>query len=135
VTGTRVTLPASELVPGDIVYLEAGNFVPADIRLIHTVNLKIDEASLTGESLAADKNAALVLDKESPIGDRKNTAFMGTVVTYGRGKGVVTSTGMNTQLGMIADMLQSVTNEETPLQRRLDQLGKTLGLAAIAFVP
>ena len=129
--GTRVTLPASELVPGDIVYLEAGNFVPADIRLIHTVNLKIDEASLTGESLAADKNAALVLDKESPIGDRKNTAFMGTVVTYGRGKGVVTSTGMNTQLGMIADMLQSVTNEETPLQRRLDQLGKTLGLAAI----
>jgi len=79
-----------------------------------------------GESLAADKNAALVLDKESPIGDRKNTAFMGTVVTYGRGKGV-TSTGMNTQLGMIADMLQTVTNEETPLQRRLDQLGKDSG--------
>ncbi|MEN6572486.1 MAG: cation-translocating P-type ATPase [Anaerolineaceae bacterium] len=132
--GTRISVPATKVVPGDIVFLEAGNYIPADVRLLSTVNLKIDEASLTGESLAVEKNAALVLEKDSPIGDRKNTAFMGTVVTYGRGKGVVTSTGMNTQLGLIAGMLQSVGVEITPLQRRLDQLGRTLGYAAIGVV-
>jgi Ca2+-transporting ATPase len=132
--GTRISVPAPKVVPGDIVFLEAGNYIPADVRLLSTVNLKIDEASLTGESLAVEKNAALVLEKDSPIGDRKNTAFMGTVVTYGRGKGVVTSTGMNTQLGLIAGMLQSVGVEITPLQRRLDQLGRTLGYAAIGVV-
>ncbi|MEW6181151.1 MAG: cation-translocating P-type ATPase [Chloroflexota bacterium] len=129
--GRRVNLPASQLVPGDIVFLEAGNFVPADIRLLEAVNLRIEEAALTGESVAVEKNAALQLPPDAAIGDRKNTAFMGTTVIYGRGRGVVVSTGMRTQLGMIAGMLQSVEQEETPLQRRLDQLGKTLGWAAL----
>jgi Ca2+-transporting ATPase len=132
--GRRVTLPARELVPGDIVFLEAGNFVPADVRLLEAVNLRIEEASLTGESLPVQKNAATVLDKNVPLGDRKNTAFMGTVVSYGRGRGVVVATGMRTQLGLIADMLQSVEEEETPLQRRLDQLGRLLSIAALILV-
>ena len=129
--GHRMTLASSDLVPGDIVYLEAGNFVPADVRLLEAVNLKIEEAALTGESLAVQKNAALQLEGNIPLGDRKNTSFMGTVVSYGRGRGVVTSTGMHTQLGLIAEMLQQVEDEETPLQRRLEQLGKTLGVGAL----
>src|SRR6186713_2669979 len=132
--GHRVSVPAYELVPGDLVFLEAGNFIPADIRLLEAVNLRIEEASLTGESLAVQKNAATVLDKHVPLGDRRNTAFMGTLVSYGRGRGVVTSTGMRTQLGLIATMLQNVETEETPLQRRLDQLGKSLSVAALFLV-
>ena len=128
---TGYPFPACELVPGDIVFLEAGNFIPADVRLLEAVNLRVEEASLTGESLPVQKNAATVLDKNVPLGDRKNTAFMGTVVSYGRGRGVVTSTGMHTQLGLIATMLQNVEAEETPLQRRLDQLGKSLSIAAL----
>lgn len=130
--GKRVVVPAAQLVPGDIVFLEAGNFVPADLRLIESVNLRVDESALTGESVPVQKNATLIIDAESSLGDRKNTAFMGTVVAYGRGRGVVVSTGMNTQLGMIATMLQAVGEEETPLQKRLDQLGKTLGWACLA---
>jgi Ca2+-transporting ATPase len=130
----RISIPASELVPGDLVFLEAGNFVPADIRLLEAVNLRVEEASLTGESLPVQKNAATVLDKNVPLGDRKNTAFMGTLVSYGRGRGVVTNTGMHTQLGLIATMLQSIETEETPLQRRLDQLGKSLSVAALILV-
>jgi len=130
--GHRLTIPARELVPGDIVFLEAGNFIPADVRLIEAVNLRVEEASLTGESLPVQKNAAMVFDQDVPLGDRRNTAFMGTTVAYGRGRGVVVSTGMRTQLGLIADMLQRVDDEETPLQKRLDQLGKTLGWAALA---
>jgi len=132
--GSRRSIPAYELVPGDIVFLEAGNFIPADVRLLEAVNLRVEEASLTGESLPVQKNAATVLDKNVPLGDRKNTAFMGTVVSYGRGRGVVTSTGMRTQLGLIAEMLQNVEAEETPLQRRLDQLGKSLSVAALFLV-
>jgi Ca2+-transporting ATPase len=132
--GHRVSIPSYELVPGDLVFLEAGNFIPADIRLLEAVNLRVEEASLTGESLAVQKNASTVLDKNVPLGDRKNTAFMGTVVAYGRGRGVVTSTGMHTQLGLIATMLQTVDSEETPLQRRLDQLGKSLSIAALLLV-
>ena len=132
--GRRVSIPAYELVPGDLVFLEAGNFVPADIRLLEAVNLRVEEASLTGESLPVQKNAATVLDEDVPLGDRKNTAFMGTLVSYGRGRGVITSTGMRTQLGLIATMLQSVETEETPLQRRLDQLGKSLSIAALFLV-
>jgi P-type Ca2+ transporter type 2C len=130
----RVSIPSYELVPGDLVFLETGNFIPADIRLLEAVNLRVEEASLTGESLAVQKNAATVLDKNVPLGDRKNTAFMGTVISYGRGRGVVTSTGMHTQLGLIATMLQNVETEETPLQRRLDQLGKSLSVAALFLV-
>ena len=130
--GKRITVPAPELVPGDIIFLEAGNFIPADIRLLEAVNLRIDEASLTGESVAVEKNAQGRLEEDISLGDRNNTAFMGTLVTYGRGKAVVISTGMNTQLGMIATMLQRVETEETPLQKRLDQLGKILGWGAMA---
>src|SRR5215216_6026316 len=132
--GSRQSIPAYELVPGDLVFLEAGNYVPADLRLLEAVNLRVEEASLTGESLPVQKNAATVLDKNVPLGDRKNTAFMGTLVSYGRGRGVVTSTGMYTQLGLIATMLQNVEVEETPLQRRLDQLGRSLSVAALFLV-
>jgi len=132
--GRRQSIPARELVPGDIVFLEAGNYIPADVRLLEAINLRVEEASLTGESLPVQKNAATVLDKNVPLGDRKNTAFMGTLVSYGRGRGVVVSTGMRTQLGLIATMLQSVESEETPLQRRLDQLGKTLSIASLILV-
>jgi len=130
--GSRHIIPSRELVPGDIVLLESGNYVPADVRLLEAVNLRVDEAALTGESVPVQKDASARLEAEIPLGDRKNTAFMGTLVTYGRGKGVVVGTGMGTQIGMIAEMLQSVEQEPTPLQRRLDQLGKTLGWAALA---
>jgi P-type Ca2+ transporter type 2C len=129
--GRRVSLPARELVPGDIVFLETGNFVPADVRLAETANLQIEEAALTGESVPVEKNAASILDSSASLGDRTNTAFSGTVVTYGRGQGVVVSTGMHTKLGLIAEMLQSVEEEETPLQVRLEELGKTLGIACL----
>jgi Ca2+-transporting ATPase len=128
----RIAIPASQLVPGDVVFLEAGNYVPADMRLLEAVNLRVEEAALTGESVPVQKNAVLALDEKASLGDQKNTVFMGTVVSYGRGRGMVVTTGMRTQLGMIADMLQSVESEETPLQRRLDQLGKVLGWGALA---
>jgi Ca2+-transporting ATPase len=131
--GHQITVAAKELVPGDIVLLEAGNYVPADLRLVTTVNLKIEEASLTGESVPVEKNAALVLDKEAGLGDRKNSAFLSTMVTYGRGKGIVTGTGMHTQIGLIAEMIQSYEEEDTPLQRKLEHLGKVLGTICIAI--
>lgn len=129
--GKRVSVPASQIVPGDIVFLEAGNYIPADVRLLETVNLRIEEASLTGESVSVQKNAQALLEKDIPIGDRTNTAFMGTLVTYGRGKGIVVNTGMSTELGMIASLLQQVEEEQTPLQRRLDEFGKILGWACL----
>ena len=131
--GQQMTIPGREIVGGDIVLLEAGNFVPADLRLVETVNLKIEEASLTGESVPVEKNAGVVLDKEIPLGDRKNTAFMGTLITYGRGKGLVTGTGMNTQIGLIAEMIQSFEAEDTPLQKKLEHLGKVLGTACLGI--
>jgi Ca2+-transporting ATPase len=131
--GQQITIPARELVPGDIVLLEAGNYVPADLRLVESVNLKVEEASLTGESVPVNKDARVVLDSEIPLGDRKNSAFMSTLITYGRGKGLVTSTGMTTQIGMIAEMLQSYEDEQTPLQEKLEQLGKTLGIVSLAI--
>ena len=130
----RCSIPSYDLVPGDIVYLEAGNFIPADLRLIETFNLRIEEASLTGESQPIQKDSSVILGKKAPLGDRKNTAFMGTVVNYGRGYGVVTNTGIHTQLGQIAEMLQAVDTEETPLQRRLDELGRTLSIGSLILV-
>jgi Ca2+-transporting ATPase len=130
--GHRQTVAARELVPGDIVLLEAGNYIPADLRLLEAVNLRVEEAALTGESVPVQKDANITLQADIPLGDRKTTTFMGTLVSYGRGRGVVTSTGMLTQIGLIAEMLQSVEREPTPLQRRLDQLGKTLGWACLA---
>ncbi len=130
--GRRQVIPAHALVPGDIVLLEAGNFVPADLRVVEAAGLSVDESALTGESVPVHKDAEVRLDPEAPVGDRANTAFMGTLVTYGRGRGVVVATGMQTQLGLIAAMLQSVHMEPTPLQRRLEHLGRTLGWAALA---
>ncbi|MGD2143287.1 MAG: cation-translocating P-type ATPase [Anaerolineae bacterium] len=125
--GHRISIPARELVPGDIAFLEAGSYVPADLRLTQSANLKIDEASLTGESVAVEKSADTVQSEDVPLGDRRNCAYMGTTVTYGRGAGIVVETGMQTQIGLIAEMIQSYEEEPTPLQRRLDQLGRWLG--------
>ena len=102
----RKAVSARDLVPGDVVLLGVGNYVPADLRLVETINLKIEEAALTGESVPVQKDARVVLTQDEVLGDRRNTAFSGTLVTYGRGRGVVVSTGMNTQIGMIAAMLQ-----------------------------
>jgi Ca2+-transporting ATPase len=131
--GSRQVIPSRDLVPGDLVLLEAGNYIPADIRLLEAINLRIEEAALTGESVPVQKDASLRLEADIPLGDRKNTTFMGTLVSYGRGRGIVVSTGMHTQIGLIAEMLQSVEQEPTPLQVRLDQLGKTLGWAALVL--
>lgn len=131
--GLQQSIPASEVVPGDIVILEAGNYIPADVRLVEAVNLKVDESSLTGESVPVDKRADMVVPAVSIPGDRKNMGYMGTTVTYGRGRAVVVSTGMATEIGKIADMIQSTEEETTPLQRRLDQLGRTLSIAALAI--
>ena len=138
-SGHRQAIPARDVVPGDIVFLEAGNFVPADVRLLETANLRIDEAALTGESFAVTKNATLELEENSALGDRKTMAYTGTLVTYGRGVGVVVNTGMATEIGQIASLLQTVEEGETPLQKRLDSFGKTLGwvtlvISAVVFV-
>jgi len=127
------TVPAPELVPGDLVLIEAGNYVPADLRLVESVNLRIDESALTGESAPVEKRAAEVFEDRVPLGDRVNSAFMGTLVTYGRGKGIVVATGPRTQLGMIAQMLRAYETEPTPLQVKLDQLGRYLGIASLAI--
>lgn len=127
-------IESAALVPGDIVILEAGNMIPADCRILEAANLRSQEAVLTGESEPVEKHAHPLKGENIPLGDRRNLLFMGTVVTYGRGTAVVVETGMRTQLGRIAEMLQSVGQEATPLQRRLDQLGKGLAIAALAIV-
>ncbi len=131
--GEMQTVPVKRVVPGDVVLLEAGSSVPADLRLLEAVNLRIDEAPLTGESVPVKKRAKAVLEEKASLGDRENCAFMGTTVSYGRGRGVVTATGMDTEMGKIATMIQSYEEEETPLQRRLSQLGKWLGIIALAI--
>ena len=127
-------IPSLEVVPGDIVLLEAGNLIPADGRVVESINLKIDEAALTGESEPVEKHVESITDEDAQLGDRVNMLYMGTVATYGRGSFVVTETGMETELGKIATMIQSVDGEKTPLQRRLDQLGKTLAWAALGII-
>lgn len=131
--GFQQTIPSSQLVPGDIVVLEAGNYIPADVRLIQAVNLKVDESSLTGESVPVEKRADVALAADTIIGDQANRGYMATTVTYGRGKAVVVATGMVTEIGKIADMIQSTQDETTPLQQRLDELGRTLSIAALAI--
>ena len=131
--GTRVMVPSRELVPGDLVLLEAGSIVPADLRLVQTMNLKAEEASLTGESVPVNKNAHHTLDPDAGLGDQHNMVFMSTTITYGRGHGVVVGTGMQTAIGHIAELIQSVEDEDTPLQKKLDQVGKTLGIASLAI--
>lgn len=125
---------ATELVPGDVVILEAGNIVPADMRLIETSNLKIQESALTGESQAVQKHSDAIVKGNPALGDRKNMAYSGTIVAYGRGTGVVTATGMDTELGRIARMIQDTGESKTPLQKQLDQLGKVLALLALGIV-
>ncbi len=125
---------ATELVPGDIVLLEAGNVVPADGRLINTANLQVQEAALTGESTTVQKETPAMPGKDATLGDRRNMVYMGTVATYGRGAFVVTETGMNTELGKIAEMLQAVKRVPTPLERRLDRLGRVLAVLGLAVV-
>ncbi|MCB8945903.1 MAG: HAD-IC family P-type ATPase, partial [Ardenticatenaceae bacterium] len=124
-------LSAKELVPGDVVLLEAGNAIPADLRLVESVNLRIQEAALTGESEPVEKQDEPLPSTEVALADRRNMAYLGTVVTYGRGTAVVTATGMNTELGKIATLLQSVESGMTPLQQRLDQVGKQLAIGGI----
>lgn len=123
-----------EIVPGDILILDAGRFIAADLRLIESVNLKIDESALTGESVPADKDSSLLFsDPKTPLGDRVNLAFMSTLVTSGRGTGVVVETGMNTEVGKIAYLINIEKKTKTPLEIRLDKLGKTLGKIAIGI--
>lgn len=127
-------ISSEDIVPGDIVIIDAGRYVPCDLRLIESANLKIEESSLTGESIPTDKNADLVLDNlNTPLGDQKNMAFMSTLVSNGRGIGIAVNTGMKTEIGKIASMLKESKNELTPLQKRLEQLGKILGIAAISI--
>lgn len=127
-------IPSEEVVVGDIIILDAGRYLPADLRLIESANLKIDESAFTGESVPAEKDSNVTLTNSNiPIGDMINMAFMSTLVTYGRGTGVVVNTGMNTQIGKIADMLNKEEDNTTPLQRRLASLGKTLGFGAVGI--
>ena len=126
-------ISSEELVPGDVVLLQAGDLVPADLRLIETVNTQIDESALTGESVPVEKDAQVVFNGEASLGDQVNSAYSGTVVTYGRGTGVVTSTGMATEIGKIAKMVSAQIEEDTPLQKKLAEFGKLLGFGALAI--
>ena len=132
--GGQVTeVVSTEIVPGDIVLLDTGDIIPADLRLIESVNLKIQESALTGESVPVEKTAVQLQEKEVPLGDRDNMAFSTSMVTYGRGKGLVVATGMQTEVGKIAHMLQHTEATETPMGKRLQQLGKVLGYVALAI--
>ena len=130
--GEVQVVASRDLVPGDVVVLETGDAVPADIRLTEAVNLKIEEAALTGESVPVEKSTGAI-PGEAPLGDRLDMAFGSTSVSYGRGRGIVTATGMSSEVGRIASMIQSVPNTKTPLQEKLDKLGRTLAIAALVI--
>ena len=131
--GQITVIPAKELVPGDVVLLDTGDFIPADLRVIDAVNLKSQESSLTGESVPVEKNIDVIEDTEVGVGDRVNMLFSSSLVTYGRGKGIVVATGMETEVGKIAGMLDNTEEQITPLQEKLNKLGKTLGIAALVI--
>ena len=126
-------IDSAELVPGDIVILDAGRFIAADLRLIESANLQVEESSLTGESLPSVKDAGQVHEEDTALGDRANSAFMSTMVTYGRGVGVVVATGMHTEVGKIASSIDNEVPSKTPLERRLEELGKSLGKMAVGI--
>jgi Ca2+-transporting ATPase len=130
--GVESVINAADLVPGDIIILEAGDFVPADARLLKSTSLKSEESALTGESLPVEKNATTRVKKDAPIGDRTNMVFSGCSITYGTATAVVTATGMNTEMGKIAGLLANEDEGQTPLQRKLSKLGKYLGFVALA---
>jgi len=130
--GQVIKIDSHDVVVGDIIVLDAGDYIPADVRLIETMNLRVDESSLTGESVPVSKDANLVLESETSVGDRKNLAYMGTVVTYGRGMAVVYATGMETEMGKIATILGETDEANTPLQDKLNDMAKTLGILCIA---
>jgi Ca2+-transporting ATPase len=137
--GIPANIPASQLVPGDIVILEAGKIVPADIRLMELAQLKVEEAPLTGESIPVEKHVRVLHDAFIPLGDRKNMVYKGTTISYGRGKGIVVATGMETEIGKIAMMLQEGEEMKTPLQKRLARFGQrlaivVLGICSIVFI-
>lgn len=137
--GKDTTVEATQLVPGDVLILEAGNIIPADARVTSAVNMRVQEASLTGESYPVDKSVKTLSDSNLPLGDRVNMLYMGTSVAYGRGAAIVTDTGMKTELGRIADLIQSVDSGKSPLQKRMNELGKILFggafvVMALAFV-
>ncbi len=132
--GRETEIPARNLVPGDVILVHTGDKIPADARLLEAINLQIDEASLTGESMPVEKRISPLVDQESALGDRLNMAYAGTAATYGRGRGVVVATGMETEFGKIAQMLQTVEICKTPLQIDLDRLGRTLAKAAFVVV-
>lgn len=129
--GELTVVPASLVVPGDICVIEAGDIIPADMRLIESSSLKAEEASLTGESVPVEKSHSVVIDHSASLGDRVNMCFMSTAVTYGRGKGIVVATGKDSEIGSIADRLQDIKEESTPLQRNLNELGKWLGIICL----
>ena len=131
--GKIKVIPAKELVPGDIVVLDTGDYIPADLRVIEAVNLKAQESSLTGESVPVEKTTKTIEKTDVGIGDRTNMLFSSSLITYGRGKGIVVQTGMNTEVGKIAGMLDNTEKQITPLQEKLNKLGKTLGIAALAI--
>lgn len=121
-----------ELVPGDIIHLEAGDFIPADARLIRSVSLKSEESALTGESVPSEKDADAIVEEKVPLGDRNNMVFSGCSVTYGTATAVVTAIGMDTEMGKIVNLLDHEGEEQTPLQKKLAQLGKYLSILALA---
>jgi Ca2+-transporting ATPase len=132
--GVIKEISSEEIVPGDIIIIDAGRYIPADLRLIESVNLQIEESALTGESVPVDKNAcAQYQDARIPIGDKSNMAFMSTLATYGRGTGVVVATAMDTEIGKIAEVLEEHEDESTPLQKKLHELGRILGFAAMGI--
>ena len=131
--GKETAIPARELVPGDLVIIETGDYISADLRVIEAVNLKSQEASLTGESVPVEKRTDAIQETEVGVGDRKNMLFSSSLITYGRGKAIVVKTGMNTEVGKIADMINQTEDQETPLQKKLNSLGKTLGMAALTI--
>ena len=131
--GKVAVVQSRELVPGDVVVLDTGDYVPADLRIVESANLKSQEASLTGESVPVDKNTETIDDEKVSLGDRTNMLFSSSLITYGRGKGIVVETGMNTEVGKIAKIISDTEGTETPLQTKLNKLGKTLGIAALAI--